>query len=332
MRNIRRLLLICCMPWLFFSACDVHEWPEIPELVTCNLSLAYNTEMTEWGHLYDDTKVVEQGFGTTYNNHREQGVIRYIVRTYPLTENQRALQSHAQEFVFTKDISQGYDHEVTLELLPGDYTLMVWSDLVESDEEAHFYDADNFVEIKLQDKRHKSSDYRDAFCGQSNISLPRNGAKLTEHTINVRMRRPMAKFEFVANDLLEFVAAKGSNLDQYKAKILYVGYVPHTYGLFAGRPVASTMGVVVESSLTKLTESKVSMGFDYVFVSDNGSKVTVRIGIYDKNDKQVSLSDPITLPVKPDHHTVLEGKFLMLNASNGVYIDPNWGGDFNLTL
>ena len=331
MRNIRRLL-IWCLPWLFFSACDVHEWPEIPELVTCNLRLTYDTQMTEWQHLYDDKDIIEQGAGKTYDNRREQGLIRYIVRTYPLTEKKRTLQSCAQEFVFTKDIAQGYDHEVTLELLPGNYTLMVWSDLVASSDGAHFYNADDFVEIKLQDKHQQSSDYRDAFCGQNNISLPRNGPKPTEHTIDISMKRPLAKFEFVANDLLEFVASKGSDLEQYKARIQYVGYVPNSYGLFAGRPVASTVGVVVESSLTKLTNERVSMGFDYVFVSNQGSTVTVRIGIYDKSDKQVSLSDPITIPIKPDHHTLLTGKFLMMNASNGVYIDPNYGGDHNLTI
>lgn len=331
MRKIK-LLLICCVQWLLFGGCDVHEWPEIPELVTCNLSLTYNTEMTEWLHLYDDKDIAEQGFGKTYDNRREQGVIRYIVRTYPLTEKQRTLQSCSQEFVFTKDLAEGYDHQVTLELMPGDYTLMVWSDLAESPEKAHFYNADNFVEIKLQESRQASSDYRDAFCGQSSISLPPNGAKPTEWEVEVTMKRPLAKFEIVADDLLEFVASKGSNLEEFKAKIQYIGYVPNTYGMFAGRPTGSATGGVCESPLTKLTESKVSMGFDYVFVSNQGSMVTIRIGIYDKNDQQVSLSDPMTIPIKPDHHTLLTGEFLMMNASNGVYIDPNYGGDYNLTI
>lgn len=323
--------LICCLP-LFFSACDVHEWPEIPELVTCHLSLTYQTDMTEWKHLYDGTDVVEVGLGKTYDNRRDSGQIRYIIRTYPISENLRTLQVHSQEFVFTKDLATGYDHQVTLDLMPGNYTLMVWSDLVEEGKEAYAYTAQNFAEIKPQGNYRGSDNYRDAFCGQTVIALPPNGAMQREHTIDVSMKRPLAKFEIVANDLLEFVAAKGSDLGRYKARIYYVGYVPNTYSMFADRPVASTTGVVWESALTKQTTTDVSMGFDYVFVSDKGSMVTVRIGIFDQNDKQVSLSEPITIPIKANHHTLLTGKFLMLNASNGVYIDPNWGGDYNIKL
>lgn len=33
MRKI--LYFIMCLPILFLSACDVHEWPETPEFVKC---------------------------------------------------------------------------------------------------------------------------------------------------------------------------------------------------------------------------------------------------------------------------------------------------------
>ena len=151
-------------------------------------------------------------------------------------------------------------------------------------------------------------------------------------TIDISMKRPLAKFEIIANDLLEFVDMKGSDLNLYKTKIQYIGFMPNTYSLFADRPVASITGEMFESSLKKLTDTEVTMGFDYVFVSDNGSMVTLRIGIYDNKDQLISLSEPITIPVKPDHHTQLKGKFLMQNSSNGVDIDPNWGGDHNIIL
>ena len=151
-KKLNTYTVIICTFLLTFTSCDVHEWPEIPELVTCNLRLTYNTEMTEWLHLYDDKDIAEQGFGKTYDNRREQGVIRYIVRTYPLTEKQRTLQSCAQEFVFTKDLAEGYDHQVALELMPGDYTLMVWSDLAESPEEVK----QNWEALKLRKKKRKS--------------------------------------------------------------------------------------------------------------------------------------------------------------------------------
>ena len=106
MRKI--LYFIMCLPILFLSACDVHEWPETPEFVKMHLRLNYETDMTEWEHLYDGISVIEQGYGETYDNHRDYGKIRYIVRTYPVSEKMRTTSDYTQEFVFTKDISEGY--------------------------------------------------------------------------------------------------------------------------------------------------------------------------------------------------------------------------------
>ena len=326
------LYFIICLPLVYLTSCDVHEWPELPEKVSIHVRLYYETDMTIWNHLHDGTKVIEQGYGETYDNQLKVGKIRYIIRTYPVSEKQRSLKEHIQEFVFTKDLAEGYDHEVTLDVLPGNYNVMVWSDLVKTSSDTHFHNADNFAEIMLQGDHKGNTDHRDAFCGKSCLSLYANNGSQMNEKINISMKRPLAKFEIIANDLLEFIEMKGSDLNLYKAKIQYIGFMPNTYSLFADRPVASITGEMLESSLTKLTDTEVSMGFDYVFVSDNGTTVTVRIGIYDIKDQLISLSAPITIPVKPNHHTLLKGKFLMQDSSNGVDIDPNWGGDHNIIL
>lgn len=330
MRKI--LSLIMCLPLLLFWACDVHEWPDTPEFVKLNLSLNYETDMIRWNHLYDGTDVTEIGYGETYDNHLDYGRICYVVRTYPVMDKQRTLQEYTQEFVFTKDISEGYDHEVTLDVLSGSYNVMIWSDLVMSGEDNQFYNTDNFTEIKIRGEHQGNTDYRDAFCGKDRVSLPVNVGNQTHMTLNVNMKRPLAKFEIISNDLQEFVESKASDINLYKAKIHYVGYRPDTYSLFADRPVASVTGGMFESTLIKLTDTEVSLGFDYVFVSGNGSTVTVKIGIYDNEDHLISLSKPVTLPVKPDHHTVLRGRFMMQDTSNGVDIDTDFGGDYNIKL
>ena len=330
---MRRILyLMICLPLLLLTACDVHEWPDTPEYVKLHLSLKYETDMTRWDHLYDGTSVVELGYGETYDNHLEHGKIRYVVRTYPVTGKQRTMQDYTQEFVFFKDISEGYDHEVTLDVLSGNYNVMIWSDLVRSSEDNHFYNIDSFTEITLQGYHNGNTDHRDVFCGKNYISLPINRGNQTHWTINVEMKRPIAKFEIISNDLQEFVETKASDFNQYKAKIQYVGYMPNAYSLFADRPVASVTGGVFDSTLTKLTDTEVSLGFDYVFVSGNGTTVTVRIGIYDNEDHLISLSDPITIPLKPDHHTIVKGRFMTQDTSNGVDIDTGFGGDYNIIL
>lgn len=210
MRKI--LYLIICMPLLLFSACDVHEWPETPEFVKMHLRLNYETDMTEWEHIYDGTSVIEQGLGDTYDNHQDYGKIRYIVRTYPVSDKQRTMQDYVQEFVFTKDIAEGYDHEVTLDVLPGNYNVMVWSDLVKTSGDNHFHNADNFAEIMLQGDHKGNTNHRDAFRGTNNISLIADVMERLPDTLNVAMQRPLAKFEFVTNDVVEFIDKESTRI------------------------------------------------------------------------------------------------------------------------
>ena len=82
---------------------------------------------------------------------------------------------------------------------------MVWSDLVQTSSDSHFHNADNFAEIRLQGDHKGNNDYRDAFRGSNNISLV---ADIIEHqpdTLDIAMQRPLAKFEFVTNDVVEFI-------------------------------------------------------------------------------------------------------------------------------
>lgn len=347
MRKI--LYLIMCLPILFLSACDVHEWPETPEFVKMHLRLNYETDMTEWEHLYDGAEVIEQGYGETYDNHRDYGKIRYIVRTYPVSEKMRTTSDYTQEFVFTKDISEGYDHEVTLDLLPGNYNVMVWSDLVHTNGNDHFYEATSFAEITLREGHKGNTDHRDAFRGTSNICLV---ADIVEHDspiLDVVMQRPLAKFEFVTTDLKEFIdkeyqyllkeaETRGEllptrvNTDDYKVVLYYSGYMPFAYNMNADKPVDSKLGVSFESKIDVLNENEASLGFDYVFVNGKTSSVTVQIGLYDKEDSQLALSVPINVPLQRNHHTVVKGSFLMEETSGGITINPDFDGNHNIVI
>ena len=348
------IYLMICMPLWLLTACDVHEWPDTPEFVKLHLRLDYETDMTVWEHLYDGESVMEQGLGETYDNHHALGKIRYIVRTFPISEKNRSKQEYTQEFTFTKDISEGYDHEVTLDLLPGDYNILVWSDLVKSANDVPFYDAKNFAEIRLQGEHHPNTDYRDAFRGTNKISLVADIMERLPDTLDIKMQRPLAKFELITNDVLEFVdkestrvASKANggkavtdndppsrviNLEDYRIVFYYVGFMPDAYSIYTDKPVDSSTGVFFESTLKKLTESEATLGFDYMMVNGKKSMVTLKIGVFDNEDLQLSMSEPIEVPLQRSHHTVIRGMFLMSEASGGVSINPDYDGEFNLII
>lgn len=335
------------MPLVLLTACDVHEWPDTPENVTFRLKLRYERDMTVWEHLYDGTGVTEQGLGDTYDNRREHGKMRYIIRAYPLTEKQRS----TREFVFTKDITEGYDHETTLDLAAGDYRIMVWSDLMENDDVDPYHDAGDFAEITLQGDHRGNDDYRDAFRGTGDISLTADVAEYVPGTLEITMQRPLAKFEFITNDLAEFIQKEGLriaaksggaesasgndpatrvNIEDYKVAFHYVGFMPCAYSMLTDKPVDSSTGVMFRSDLKELNDREASLGFDYVFVNGTESAVTVQVGLYDKEGTRLSLTEPIRVPLRRNRHTVLRGKFLMSEASGGVTINPDFDGDHNL--
>ena len=350
MRKI--VCLVFFMSILLVTSCDVHQWPVKPDFVKYHLRLNYETDITEWNYLCNETAVVEQGYGETYDNHREYGKIRYIVRTYPILDKQRTTSDYTQEFVFTKDIADGYDHEVTLNLLPGNYNVMVWSDLVPSNGDVYYHDATNFAEIKLLGNHSGSNDYRDAFRGTGEVSVVADIVEYLPDTLDIVMQRPLAKYEFVTNDVADFLdkeaireASKfnGSNgtstddnttravdIEEYKVVFYYIGFMPDTYSLNTDKPIDSSTGVMFTTSLKKLNESEASIGFDYVFVNGKKSAVTVQIGIYNNEGVQVSLTDPIEVPLKRSYHTILKGTFLTMEAAGGVAINPDFEGEHNL--
>lgn len=345
--------LIIYMSLLLPMACDVHEWPDKPDSVQFDLRLDYETGMVPWYFTYDGENTTEQGLGDEYDNSQGHGRMRYIVRACPVGMGRSASQAAASEFLFTKDVSGGYDNEVRLDLAPGDYDIMVWSDLAENDGDAPFYDAGDFAEITLQGDHEGGNDYRDAYRGTGGMSLVADVEEHAPATAVIPMQRPLAKFELVTDDLDEFMAKEARRMAQasggteapaeddaatrvdignYKVVVYYTGFMPCAYSMYTDKPVDSATGVAFRSTLKRLGGTEASLGFDYVFVNGTESAVTVRVAIYDADGKQVGLTDPVNVPLKRNRHTVLHGHFLTTEASGGITINPGYDGDHNVVF
>jgi hypothetical protein len=122
------------------------------------------------------------------------------------------------------------------------------------------------------------------------------------------------------------------NTDDYKVVFYYAGYMPNAYNMNSDRPVDSTMGVLFDSKLDILSEKEASMGFDYVFVGNEKTAVTMQIGFYDKEGRQVAMTSPLNIPLLRSHHTILKGSFLTQKASGGIIIDSEFDGNHNITI
>lgn len=335
MRRFLTLTLSAVLFTLLLSGCFVHEWPNPPSKVALHLSLEYDTDM-------DTTETI---YGTRSQTSLTQSDIRYIIRAYPITKGGKAAQDFTDEFIFTGEPAEGYDRGFTLELPEGAYSIMVWCDLVDdgSSDDRH-YNTEDFSSITLNGESHPgNTDERDAFRGTGEVTLVSDITERLPDTLHIAMERPLAKYEFIADDLAEFIekqslmameqsGTKSIDLEKYRVVIYYVGFMPDTYSLFTDKPVDSSTGVFFETDLTQISDTEASLGFDYVFVNGQSSAVTVQIAIYGPGGGQVALTDPIEVPISRSTHTVMRGGYLLSEASGGISLNPDFDGDHNLIL
>ena len=322
-------------------ACDtVHEFPEEPKeppYAKLLLRLKYATEMPIQEHYY-------QTRSTDSIIDRD---IRYLIKAYPVLADGRTSQEVQGQFLFSRDAAMGYDYDCWLDLPPGRYNIMVWSDLVAHGSQINeYYNADNFTGIHLQGEHAANTDYRDAFRGSKEITLVTEVMQEVQpDTMIIDMVRPLAKFEFITNDLVEFMdketraagledslANTRINLEDYKVVFYYSGFMPNEFSLFTDKPVDSATGVSFESKLTPINEKEASMGFDYIFISDKSSVTTVMIGIFNAQGELLSMTNPIEVPIDRSWHTIMRGRFLMSEASGGIVINPDFEGDHNIVI
>ena len=312
-----------------------------PLLSKILVQLNYDVRMTMWEHSYDGNLVIERGLGESYDSYNDSGMMRYIIRACPVSKERAVSARAAHEYQFIKDVKAGYDAEFSIDVAPGQYNIMVWSDFLrESD---IIYETGDFTGIMLDENSDMGDESNDAFRGTNDQSFSVNVQEDDIDTVKVVMQRPLAKFEFVANDLDEFVvkadtkqnSTKSSsdiNINDYIVRFFYVGFRPDVYSMYTDKPVDSSSGVTFESTMSQLDSSEVKIGFDYVFVGDQSSDVTLQIGVFDRNEKQISMTKPIKVPLMRGRHTVMTGAFLTPDASGGVVLDPDYNGDHNVVM
>lgn len=341
---MRKLLLsiFVNISLLAFVSCDVHEWPDSAELVAVDLRVDFSTLMYEWedGEVTDSIDVVQK-----------KGLMRYNIKVYSGFAASRASAVLVKNVEFTRDLSEGYGCSYTLELPGGNYTVMVWADLIGDWEDSKpYYNAEDFTAIVLAGVHAGNTDYRDAFRGVSEITLETSDEVVPVVVHTVRMERPLAKYEFIANDFERFLyeevqkkyktplfgsvdeMANRVGLDGYKAVFYYSGFMPCEYNMFIDKPVDSKLGVLFESKIVKSSMTEAKLGFDYVFVNGASASVPVQIGIYDEDGELVSLTSPINVPLKRNHHTLIRGAFLLQQASGGILIQPGFDGEHNVIV
>ena len=97
------------------------------------------------------------------------------------------------------------------------------------------------------------------------------------------------------------------------------------------------LSILGENGSGKTTLMNMISGIYYpdegqIFVNGKEAGVSVQIGLYDGEDRQIALSDPIDVSLRRSYHTILRGSFLMQQATGGIVINPDFDGNHNIVI
>lgn len=331
--RLSSVLLAALMAWMATSC--VHEFPEPPGTARLRLLVHHETDWT-WYDYYHTSRAGSQGASTE---------VRYVFKFFePGTDICRATQT-----VYSADLSLA-DFTVTLEAPAGESDLRVWSDYVEAGSHAPMHhDADDFSAVTLSTPHNGNTDTRDCFEGMEHLSISAVADDSHFATGRVDLRRNTARVIFIATDAAELAASELSRrgeaaqtggalspravdeaLRGYTVVVSYPMYMPCTYNMFLQKPVDSRTGVSFEAPVTMRDNGEAHIGMDYVFVNHADAGAQMSLSLRNPAGDQVQLTDVITVPLLRGRTTVVRGRFLTMQSSGGVGIDPSFNGDFNI--
>ena len=278
----------------------------------------------------------------------EEMELRYLVRCYPASGDSTFSYVPAYEFTYTnRDLTQ-LDYRCHLSVTPGRYKIRVWADYIPMGTIAdkYYYTAD-FADISIAGDKQDyqgSTEMRSAFIGEQDVDIPATTDLDEPISVGARinMIRPMAKYKFITTDLADFIEKylgitdpeEASRIDfsDYQIMFRYTGFLPTHFNIFTDKPFDAGQGYSFMSTITEAANGEATLGFDYVFVNGHASSVSVAIGIYNKEGVLLSFSSPIEVPLMRDKQTIVRGRFLTTNSAGQVAIDPEYDGNYNITV
>ena len=281
---------------LLMTACTLHEEPELtadgelgvdPTLVNVELTLNLDLNLPEQGN--EEESSVRVSANTDYLH-------RFIVEVY-------LMQLHARE-----------------------YQLVVWKDYVsaETPEEDLHWNTQSLVPVIPNRASHTgNTEYKDVFVGTTSLDLSAYADQWeAEVEQDVELQRPMARYELRATDVDKFlkrIVDGEVSGEKFTARIKYSGYLSAGYNVLDDVPKHSLMYMQYKTTfeVPEAEKEDLRIGFDYVFVSNEGSvTIPMEVEIVDADNVTVANS-VINVSVERGKNTVWTGEFLTGDDQGG---------------
>ncbi len=349
LRPVRAAFLALSLTLCAVCSCSVHEWPDAGTPAALRLELRFSEDLPPY---------LDVDRGTRSGGTAEDRCVRHSLRFYPGLPGGGYAEEDTRELrlVLTGDAGAGLDRTAEVELPEGRWLVRCWTDYAERGSSADlYYGTEDFRSVTVLGEAYEgSTDFRDAFAGSAEADVRRRGSREEPVSALLEMRRPLAKFRFIATDLRQLetkvlrerrgsaegdapgapgAAARGFDPSDYEIRFSYASFLPCAFDLAADRPVDSRSGVRFAGEFTPLSEGEALLGFDYVLVNGAESSVQVRVELRERaSGELLSLTPPIEVPLLRSRLTTVRGDFLTAGAGGGIGVDPGFGGEFDITL
>lgn len=345
-RHIRKLWSgLLALPFLM-AACTLHEEPELtadgelgvdPTEVNVEVNLTLDLNLPEQGN--EENSSARVSANTDYLH-------RFIVEAY-FNRQPVARQVFVENITDRTHLSL----PVSMKLHARSYQLVVWKDYVsaETPEEDLHYNTQSLVPVIPNRASHTgNTEYKDVFVGTTSLDLTAYadqwGAVVEQ---DVTLQRPVARYELIATDVDKFlqrIADGEVNGETFTARIKYSGYLPVGYNALDNVPKHSLMYMQYNTSFELPEEGtdELRVGFDYVFVSNEGS-ASVPMEIEIVNEENVTIANSVlNVPLERGKNTVWTGEFLTGDDQGGqggdepgedeggIGIDPDYDNETDL--
>ena len=345
-RHIRKFWSgLLALPFLM-AACTLHEEPELtadgelgvdPTEVNVEVNLTLDLNLPEQGN--EENSSARVSANTDYLH-------RFIVEAY-FNRQPVARQVFVENITDRTHLSL----PVSMKLHARSYQLVVWKDYVsaETPEEDLHYNTQSLVPVIPNRASHTgNTEYKDVFVGTTSLDLTAYadqwGAVVEQ---DVTLQRPVARYELIATDVDKFlqrIADGEVNGETFTARIKYSDYLPVGYNALDNVPKHSLMYMQYNTSFELPEEGtdELRVGFDYVFVSNEGS-ASVPMEIEIVNEENVTVANSVlNVPLERGKNTVWTGEFLTGDDQGGqggdepgedeggIGIDPDYDNETDL--
>ena len=350
---MKRINALAFAALLLLVSC-IHEFP-VPKPADVNLTLTFELDFPYYKTVQFPAQTKadvdiknEELYAQDLSDHASYDV-RYIIEAYRMLADGSYGRDAAQRWVFTdEDASQLDEYKVKISIDEGKYLFRAWADYVlPGTSSDYFYITDDWkkgIRLNLSEKYHGNTDWRDAFVGTTEVEVIRYGSEIPPVSGTIEMGRIQGKYFFLTNDLEDFITKVQKtkaeeaelagitkvpefNIDDYVFEITYSSFLPNSFNVFTDRANDASFPYTFKAKLKQIDTKHAIMGFDYVLTpAIDDTDVKMQLILKDKDGVELARHTNVNVPVKRNHYTLVEGRFLMQESSGGVSIDPGFNG------